>query len=377
MGKTSTAIANAVDKSRSKTTDTNALEKAGSFRETLGQFLETNKEQIKRALPSNVSAERLIRVAMTAVNVNPVLQKCTLSSMYIAIVQSAQLNLECDGLLGQAWLVPYGNEAKFMIGYQGYLELIYRAGYVSKVYAKPVYKGDEFTYSFGSNQHLNHVPLNEDKKDEDITHFYAFAKLKDGTEIFEVKTKAEVDKVRATSKAKDSAPWRIWYGSMGCKTVLRSMMKWLPKSADQNKALKVEEAFETDLHHDIAEIEPDSVETIKDRDPRQEPAPDVDQRPDELALPPPPPEATASATTMFDNSGNMPEDDLEEKHDKPKHTSAYSDLLRNFDNGKTQRDYVALMKEAKTSIDKGLITQVEFKEILANTNKMLAHLKKK
>jgi recombination protein RecT len=366
----------ALDKSRAQTQDSNVMKKAGDMRTQLADFLEQHKEQIRRALPRQVSPERLIRVVMTAYNLNPALQHCSLASIYVAVIQSAQLDLECDGLLGQAWLVPFKGQAKFMIGYQGHIQLIYRGGYVSNVYAHAVYEKDDFDYEYGTNQFLKHKESRE-KDRGGIVYFYAMATLKDGKAIFEVKTKEEVDKIRATSRAKDSEPWTKWYVDMGRKTVLRGLMKWLPKSAEQNRALKVEESLERDID-DIEEIIPDDVSTTGKGGPDETPPGVVP-----ATLPPSSGDAPQAAPDNRSEEFDRKMDELFPEPDKKKEPTsnreispAYADLLKKFDSGKTPKDFMALMKESKTVVDKGLITQAEFKELLANTNKILKELKK-
>lgn len=382
MAKSENVATTALDKSRARSADTSAVTKAGDMRTQLAQFLEEHKDQIRRALPAQVSPERLIRVAMTAYNVNPALQQCSLSSIYVAVIQSAQLNLECDGLLGQAWLVPFKGQAKFMIGYQGHIQLIYRGGYVSSVYAHAVYEKDAFDYEYGTNQSLTHKEYRGDDRGN-ITHFYAVATLKDGRQIFEVKTKAEVDKIRATSRAKDSEPWVKWYVDMGRKTVLRALMKWLPKSAEQNRALKVEESLERDID-DVEEIIPSDVSTTGEGEQTVDSALRTTDSP--AALPPSQEESPKAVGDVADVETQTAElkaaiDEFfpEEKPTSTRggnHTAAYEELLKKFDAGKTPKDFMALMKSSKDAVDKGLITQAEFKEMLDNTNKILKELKK-
>lgn len=82
-------------------------------------MLEQMKGQIQKALPSMVSSERFQRIALTAFNGNAGLQKCEPVSFIAAMMQSAQLGLEPNTPLGQAYLIPYGNKVQFQIGYKG------------------------------------------------------------------------------------------------------------------------------------------------------------------------------------------------------------------------------------------------------------------
>lgn len=76
--------------------------------------------QIAKALPSIVTPERFTRIVTTALSSNPDLADCTPESFLGAIMQSAQLGLEPNTPLGDAYLVPYRNkgrlETQFQIG---------------------------------------------------------------------------------------------------------------------------------------------------------------------------------------------------------------------------------------------------------------------
>src|SRR5262249_8718109 len=78
--------------------------------QSLRLLLDKSKDQIKLALPKHLTAERLLRVALTAVQRTPALLECDQLSIVGSVVQAAQLGLEPDGILGLAYLVPYFNK---------------------------------------------------------------------------------------------------------------------------------------------------------------------------------------------------------------------------------------------------------------------------
>ena len=75
--------------------------------DTVRQQLEKMMPQMKMALPAHLTPERLLRVTMTAVQNNPKLLDCDRKSFFAAIMTSAQLGLEPDGVMGQAYLIPF------------------------------------------------------------------------------------------------------------------------------------------------------------------------------------------------------------------------------------------------------------------------------
>ena len=61
---------------------------------------------------------------------------------------------------------------------------------------------------------------------------YAVARTRDEGVYTEVMSRADIDKVRGISKAKDSGPWVQWFDEMARKTVIRRLAKRLPMSTD-------------------------------------------------------------------------------------------------------------------------------------------------
>src|SRR6187549_1559666 len=58
------------------------------------------------------------------------LKQCTPSSILTAMVACVQIDLIPNTIQGLAYLIPYGKEVQFQLGYQGLVELCYRSGEV-------------------------------------------------------------------------------------------------------------------------------------------------------------------------------------------------------------------------------------------------------
>jgi len=125
---------------------------------TIGDFLVTYKNEIQRALPAHLSADRLSRVALTECRKTPELLKCNAASLFGAIIQTAQLGLEPGGALGHTYLVPFKGEVQLILGYRGMIELARRSGQIISISARAVYAGDEFDYSYGTDEFIKHRP---------------------------------------------------------------------------------------------------------------------------------------------------------------------------------------------------------------------------
>ena len=233
----------------------------------LRSLLEKSKDQIAIALPKHLTAERMIRVATTAVQKTPKLMECDPLSIVGAVVQASQLGLEPDGVLGQAYLVPFWNgktqrnEAQLQIGYRGFISLARRSGDIQSLSAHVVYQEDDFEYSFGLDEKLSHTPAEVEDRGAP-THAWALVRFKDGGYQFDVMTQAEIERVRQTSKAKDSGPWVSHWPEMAKKTVIRRLAKLLPMSVEDSaliKAAVLDEYADSGIPQNLAgEIDPAS-----------------------------------------------------------------------------------------------------------------------
>jgi recombination protein RecT len=208
--------------------------------------------QLRMALPRHLTPERLVRVAMTAVQQTPKLLECDRQSLYAAIMTCAQLGLEPDGVLGQAYLVPFKNRVQFIPGYKGLISLARNSGEVTSIFAKEVCENDDFDYAFGLVERLEHVPAAGDRGE--IIGFYAIARFHNGGYHWDYMTRAEVEAIRDGSqgwqafkagKVRES-PWHTHFAEMGKKTVIRRISKYLPLNVQ--KAAAIADAYDRGRH---------------------------------------------------------------------------------------------------------------------------------
>ena len=117
---------------------------------SIAELIKAMEPEIKKALPKVITVERFTRMALSALNTTPKLKECTQISFLSALLNAAQLGLEPNTPLGQAYLIPYKNkgvmECQFQIGYKGLLDLAYRSPQIQTVQAHCVYANDTFSY---------------------------------------------------------------------------------------------------------------------------------------------------------------------------------------------------------------------------------------
>lgn len=211
------------------------------------------QNQMRMALPKNLTADRLTRIVMTEFRKNPTLQQCTPASFMAAVLQAAQLGLEPGSALGQAYLVPFKAKGKYecqlIVGYRGMISLSRRSGEILSINAYCVHAKDDFTYQLGLHPDIQHIPSSEADPGP-VVFVYAVAQLRGGGVQFEVMSRAEIEAVRDQSQGWTSAvkykttglsPWTKHFDEMAKKTVVRKMFKYLPVSTEANYVMDAED----------------------------------------------------------------------------------------------------------------------------------------
>ncbi len=215
--------------------------------------------ELKKALPSVLTPERFIRIALSALNNTPQLKQCTPMSFISALLNAAQLGLEPNSPLGQAYLIPYKNkgqlEVQFQIGYKGLIDLAYRNGQMQTIQAQVVYENDFFEYEYGLNPILVHRPAFSDRGE--AVYFYGLFKTVNGGFGFSVMSKADMDNFASTySKALGTSysPWKTSYEEMAKKTVIKQALKYAPIKTDFQRALSTDETIKTKISAHMNEV---------------------------------------------------------------------------------------------------------------------------
>jgi recombination protein RecT len=200
------------------------------------------REALMALLGDAVPIERFEQIVIQSVYRNPDLQRASLASLLDAVRQAATSRLEPTGILGEGYLIRYGNEAQFEYGYRGLMKLARRSGQVAAIDSQIVYQNDEFEILLGSEPRIVHRPILEGDRGS-YRGAYAYARLTTGELISEWMRLADVEAVRKVSRngQGSNSPWVNHWGEMARKTVLKRLMKRLPLGADAESAL-VDEA---------------------------------------------------------------------------------------------------------------------------------------
>ncbi|MFC2084949.1 recombinase RecT [Bacteroidota bacterium] len=239
--KTNNKMAGAATASRNRQTS-DKLTQEQLNRRTFRDLLERHKNQLTVALPKHLTVERLIRTALTAVSRSPKLLLCDPVTLLGAAIQASEIGLEV-GVLDKAYFIPFYNsrtkryEAQFIAGYKGLAELVQNTGEIQTLQARAVRENDDFDYEFGSKGYLKHKPYLGNRGE--IIGFYSYVQTKNGGEYYEIWSLKDMENFRekyARSKDRNGNIIGVWedeFEKMGCKTMIKQIIKLLPKSTER------------------------------------------------------------------------------------------------------------------------------------------------
>lgn len=206
-------------------------------------------------LPSHVKPDQWVRLACGALKKGKVVATKT-GNMYelevaaandvgvflAALKDAARLGLEPG--TEQYYLTPRREKGQLrilgIVGYQGLVELMYRAGAVSSVIVECVYSSDRFDYVPGRHDR----PVHEIDWDSDnrgtLRLVYSYAVMRDGAvSKVVVLNRADIDRIKLKSQGANSeySPWRTNEPAMWMKSAARQLAKWVPTSAEYRETM--------------------------------------------------------------------------------------------------------------------------------------------
>ena len=204
--------------------------KALSFQETAATF-EGMKPLIAQAVGHHIRPEQIIQAATTLIRNNPAVAACSVSSIMGGVVQASLMQLSLAPALSQAYLVPYGQNAQFQIGYRGWRQLALMAGLV--LYGEAIYSNDQFDVTYGSERRIIHKP-NWMNRGE-LIGAYAALTMPNGEVVVKVLNKAEIDSLRqrnSSQKGDPSGSWKTDPEAMYIAKAVKMLKSFIPTKED-------------------------------------------------------------------------------------------------------------------------------------------------
>jgi recombination protein RecT len=224
-------------------------------------LLASMEAEFAASLPKALPIDLFMRVALTGFRKTPDLLACSRRSLLGALLETARLGLEpCTE---QAWLIPYKDECTLVVGYQGYVQLMYRTGMVKAVEAELIHEADEWAYEVGDGGKFFHRPrveLPSEKRGAPILA-YSYAELMSGgrTKVCFV-NREQAERIKNEYARAAKSPWKTGsFDAMWLKSPVRQVQKWAPKSAEIRRALVMDGAtFDVG---GVADVDPDVIDS--------------------------------------------------------------------------------------------------------------------
>jgi recombination protein RecT len=233
-----------------------------------------------------------IATLTSLVNGNEKLKDCDKSTILMAALKSVGMNLPIDPSLGKAYVIPYGDQAQFQLGYRGLLELALRSGQYELIGAKEVKEKEFKGYNFVGDPIIEWLSPSE-RFDLKTIGYMAGFQLSTGFKKMSFWSNEEIDKHANTySKAyqnfkkygpsKSTAksgnltnPWESNFSDMAQKTVLKNLIgKYGVLSIEMQQALKYDQAvisIDSNMQEEIKYLDnPTSIELDSDRISKQQ-----------------------------------------------------------------------------------------------------------
>jgi recombination protein RecT len=211
--------------------------------------------QFALVLPEGFKAERLVRVLQTVVSINPDLAAPDKRAALLgAAMTCAQLGLDPTPAIGHAYIVPFGGQPTFVLGYKGavFLAADHGISFTTDV----IRENDVYDVVRGTSEKLEHryPPFNVARGR--ALAYYCVAHFSNGLRPkFEVMTLEEVEKIRQNSPGKNSPAWKNHFDEMARKTVLKRLAKNVPIGTKLAQASAHDETVRIDRAPEVLEAD--------------------------------------------------------------------------------------------------------------------------
>lgn len=198
---------------------------------------------------------------LSVVTNNNLLVKASNESIMTAAMKAAVLNLPIEPSLGQAYIVPYGREAQFQLGYKGLIQLAQRSGKYKSINSGVAYKAQFISY----NPLFEELEIDFTQPQDEVIGYFAAFKLLNGFEKVTYWTKEQAyAHGKRFSKSFNNGPWKSDFDAMAQKTLLKQIIsKYGPLSIEMEQAIVADNETENEKAAPI-DVTPQETESLDD-----------------------------------------------------------------------------------------------------------------
>ena len=174
------------------------------------------KERIQEVLGERKT--QFITSALSLYNSNTQLQNCEPASIFNACLTATSLGMPINNNLGFAYIIPYGKQAQFQIGYKGFRQLAINTNQYQDLDVKEVFEGQIIEDESFKGYHFSW----KSKKSEKIIGYASYFKLLNGFESTYFMSVEDIErhakKYSQTYKKYRTGLWKTDKDKMSIKT---------------------------------------------------------------------------------------------------------------------------------------------------------------
>lgn len=239
------------------------------------------QRMIQSAIQDPARARSVVAGAVAAVSVNPDLQKCKASTILACAFLGDSINLSPSPQLGQFYMVPFKQKAKydrngnlirpeshtaqFVLGYKGYVQLALRSGEYRDIDAMEIKEGEYLGRDAMNRPIFRFIDDDEQRENAKTVGYMAYLETKSGftkmlywskakmmshADTYSPAFSASAYQKLLNGEIPDGDLWKyssFWYKSfdeMAKKTMLRQLIsKWGVMSAEIQNAFSSDSAL--------------------------------------------------------------------------------------------------------------------------------------
>lgn len=225
-----------------------------------------------------MTSQEFTITCVNAIKKTPKLLDCNIKSLFGAILLSAELGLKPNTPDGLAYILPYGKEAQFQVGYKGLIEIALRSSSVKQIIGGAVYENEFYDETESGYKYVKYTGMDTNKLElvklrseklksigmtpEEIAadilvyksklaqgkgslvlvYAVCFVEGKDDPIHVSV-TKDVLERIKQLSPSKQSASANDVHDMMKVKAAIKKLYKFLPKTGtDMGRAVELDDA---------------------------------------------------------------------------------------------------------------------------------------
>ena len=181
---------------------------------------ENIKKKFQEVLDKGAGA--FVTSLLSLVKSSPQLTAADPKTVISAAMTAATLKLPINPNLGFAYIIPYGKEAQFQMGWKGYVQLAMRTGQYKTINAAVVYEGQIEDIDFVTGEIIRGK-----KKSDKVVGYVAYFELINGfSKTVYMSSEDMLRHAQTFSKSfsRSSSVWKTNFDAMGLKTVIKQLI---------------------------------------------------------------------------------------------------------------------------------------------------------